>query len=92
MFHFEATKEQTSSLEALAYWVADESYIRERFGTKDPEIEICKRTISECVFPECDRLKIPYWVQNCVICFAENWRAYQSFYLKNAMESKGIVL
>lgn len=82
---------QMSALEGLAYWVANENYIRERFGNDEPEIKICTDTITKCIFPECDQLKIPFWVQNTVICFAENWRRYKTEYLSSFLKTKNIL-
>lgn len=90
--YFKATREQRNALEGLAYWIANENYIRERYGNNDPEIDKCKKTICNCIFPECDDLAIPFWVQNSIICWAENWRQYKEFYLREAMEEKNIIL
>lgn len=90
MLSFIYTKEQEKALESLAYWVADVHYIKERYG-KDPELITCDKTIQLCCFPECDRLKIPFWVQNTVICFAENWRQYKEMYLCDFLKTKNII-
>lgn len=89
---FYATKEQKSALEGLAYWVADENYIRERFGASDNEIQVCQKTICECIFPECDRLQIPFWVQNSIIAIAKNWRRYKENYFATLCAEKNIYL
>ena len=89
---FYANTEQKRALEGLAYWVADENYIRERHGESDPEIKTCRDTILNCIFPECDALKIPFWVQNSIICIAENWRQYKNFYLRDLCAKKNIFL
>lgn len=90
MLYFKCTKEQRKALEGLAYWVADENYIRERFGENDPDIKTCHDTITKCIFPECDRLNIPFWVQNSVICIGENWRKYKEFYFSTLLAEKNI--
>ena len=92
MLEFKATKEQRNALEGLAYWVADENYIRERYGNNDNEIQVCRKTITECIFPDLDRLEVPYWVQNSVISIAENWRRYKENYFDVLCREKHIYL
>lgn len=72
--------EQKNALEGLAYWIADIEYIRERAGADDPELDKIRKTIKLC-FSELDRLGVPFWVQNSVIYFAENWRRYKENYM-----------
>lgn len=91
MLQFNANQKQRKALEGLAYWIADRAYIAERYGNDDPEITTCAETIKS-IFDECDRLAIPYWVQNAVIIFAENWRHYKTEYLDNVMKSRKIYL
>ena len=90
MLTFYANRRQFRALEGLAYWIADAEYIKERFGSNDPEIKTCDVTIRKCIFPELDELGVPFWVQNSVIAFASNWRAYHSEYFSVAMAAKGI--
>lgn len=71
---------QKNEIEALAYHIADLSYMRERQGNDWPEISRTKKTISLC-FEILDKLGVPFWVQNSVICYAEDWRRYQSNYM-----------
>ena len=89
---FELSREQYKELSALAYWVADEQYIRERYGADEPEIQRCRETITKSIFPNLDRLKVPFWVQNVVICWAENWRNYKSEYLEHFLKTKKITM
>lgn len=84
------TKDQYNALEGLAYWIADLHYMRERYGDKEPELDRARKTIELCCFPKLDALKVPFWVQNSVICWAENWRAYKDTYFYNFLESKNI--
>lgn len=90
MLSYTLTKEQYKKLEGLAYWIANENYMRERFGDDEPEIQKCKKTICDCIFPELDALKVPFWVQNTVICFSENWSRYKSEYLNYFLKTKNI--
>lgn len=89
---FKATTEQRAAIEGLAFWVANQKYIEERFGVDDPEIKRCRDTICLCLFPELDALGVPFWVQNSIICWSENWRNYKQYYLNEAMKAKNIIL
>lgn len=88
---FTATIEQRRVLQGLAYWIADINYISERYGHDVPEITECDRTIKS-LFDELDALNVPFWVQNSVICWAENWRNYKNGYLTENMKIKNIYL
>lgn len=74
--------DQVCALRGLAYHVADVNYIKEKYGASDPEY---KKADSNVLyqFEVLDRLGVPFWVQNSVICFAENWRRYKSEYLED---------
>lgn len=72
--------EQRNAIEGLAYWVANVNYIKERYGYNDPEFDRADKSVHLC-FDTLDRLGVPFWVQNSVICFAENWRQYKQCYL-----------
>ena len=89
--YFEATKEQSNALEGLAYRIADSAYMRERFGDDEPELKQNEKTISG-LFDLLDRLGVPFWVQNSVICFSENWRKYIQFGIFEPMKEKNIIL
>lgn len=91
MLKYELSKEQYNELEGLAYWISDAAYIRERSGNDDPELSQVDKTI-RLTFDCLDRLKVPYWVQNTVICFAENWRRWQEIYLDNYLKTKNITI
>lgn len=78
--YFKVTKEQRNALDGLAYRIADSAYMRERFGNDEPELKQNEKTISG-LFDLLDRLKVPFWVQNSVICYAEDWRRYKSSYM-----------
>ena len=74
--------DQVYALQGLAYHVADVNYIKEKYGASDPEY---KKADSNVLyqFKILDSLGVPFWVQNSVICFAENWRRYKSEYLED---------
>ena len=88
---FKANKEQSKNIESLAYWIADLNYMIERYGIDEPEIKRVKDTIS-FVFDLLDRSKVPFWVQNTVIAFSENWRAYKDSYLDIELKKKNIYI
>ena len=89
--YFEATKEQRNALEGLAYRIADTAYTRERFGSDEPELKKNEKTISG-LFDLLDSLGVPFWVQNSVVCFAENWRKYIQLGIFEPMKEKNIIL
>lgn len=88
---FHANDQQSTALRGLAYWIADVHYIAERFGKNDPEHEKAHKNVIAC-FDDLDRLGVPFWVQNHVIIWAEDWRRYKTEYIKTAMEKRGITL
>ena len=90
MLKFTATHEQTKELEGLAYWIADTNYMIERYGNDEPELAKNRKTI-DLVFDNLDRLGVPFWVQNTVIAFSEDWRRYKRVYMKEYLESKNII-
>lgn len=83
--------DQLRELEALALWISNRAQLIEEAGPCDPCIPPIEKTLTECVFPALDRLGVPYWVQNSVICFAEDWRRAQREYFTAFLRSKNIV-
>lgn len=90
MLAYTLNREQLNALDGLAYWVADLHYMRERWGENDPELARARATIEKCLFPQLDKLKVPFWVQNTVICWAENWRNTKSEYFTDFLKRKNI--
>lgn len=88
---FAATPAQRAELEGLAYWIADRSWSRERGELDEHEDSRTDSTI-RAIFDALDRLAVPYWVQNTVCCWAENWRRAMKENLRDAMRAKQIVL
>ena len=88
---FECNRKQRSALEGLAYRIADTEYMREKYGFNEPELSQNEKTISS-LFDELDRLGVPFWVQNSVICFSEDWRKYTQFGIFEPMKEKNIIL
>ncbi len=81
--------EQYTALQGLSYWISDSAYITERFGQDDPELQKVDATIRMC-FDECDKLQIPFWVQNATISFGNNWRYAKEHYLDSYLKSRNI--
>ena len=88
---FTATIDQRRALEGLAYWAAEQAYTRERFPADVDMLRRADETI--CMsFDVLDRLQVPYWVQNTVLCWAQNWRNTKTDYLWRAMATHNIDL
>ena len=87
MLRFECTQEIYNALQGLAYRIADNQYMIERYGREDCSIELGQnhKTIIS-LFDDLDRLAVPYWVQNAVMCWAEDWRKYKTEYLVSAFD------
>lgn len=79
MFKFKPNRSQRNELHALAYRIADNSYMIERYGAEDAAIELAEnhKTIM-LIFDLLDRFGVPFWVQNKVIFAAEKWRDYKA--------------
>lgn len=82
---FSATYEQKNALESLQYWIAELHYLK-KHGGDEFDFQKARKTIELCCFPKCDRLSIPYWVQNAVIAWAENGR-YEREYFSDFLRS-----
>lgn len=87
MLRFECTQEIYNALQGLAYRIADNQYMIERYGRENCSIELGQnhKTIIS-LFNDLDRLAVPYWVQNAVMCWAEDWRRYKTGYVYQAFE------
>lgn len=88
---FTATREQSTTLAALAYHVADYYHISEQYGSSDPEAHKADVNV-KATFRDLDKLEVPFWVQNTIVAFATDWRRYKSVYMDSYLRSKGIDL
>lgn len=88
---FKANSRQWADLLGLAYWVADAAYCRELMTRAEYEREEQKRHDGAItsLFDSLDRLGVPYWVQNAVICWAEDWRREASEYMDCGLRRRG---
>lgn len=91
MLQFTANREQTNALEGLKYWIAEQAATKERAPEDVGNLERVRKTL-ELVFSQLDRLRVPFWVQNSVICWAEDWRDTLRRSTREAMREKGINL
>lgn len=91
MMTFAATREQRDNLEGLAYWVSDRAWSRERGKLDEYEERRTGDTI-RAIFNALDRLAVPCWVQNAVICWAEDWRRTMQEDFRDAMRARQIAL
>lgn len=80
MLTFKCNIQQKNELEALAYNIADAQYIKIKYGADDPELIQVRKNI-DLSFRLLDQLKVPFWVQNSVIIYAEDLNRYKSEYM-----------
>lgn len=85
------TREQRAELEGLAYWIADRAWSREHGLLDEHEDQRTDNTI-RAIFDQLDRLGVPYWVQNTVLHWAEDWRRTMCEGLRDAMRARSIIL
>lgn len=88
---FAATREQRDELEGLAYWIADRTWSREHGLLDEHEDQRTDNTI-RVIFDALDRLGVPYWVQNAVCRWAEDWRRAMQEDFRDAMRARQIAL
>ncbi len=88
---YAATPAQRAELEGLAYWIAERAWSREHGKLDEYEDRRTGDTI-RAIFDALDRLGIPYWVQNSVIVWAEDWRRAMKENLRDAMRAEQITL
>lgn len=75
----------------LAFRIADNKYMLERFGAENTktERELNHKTIY-MLFDELDAARVPFWVQNTTISFANDWRRYKSECLYYWLKARGV--
>ena len=78
-------------MEGLAYWIADRAWSRERGELDEYEDSRTDNTI-RAIFDALDGLCVPYWVQNAVCRWAEDWRRAMKENLRDAMRAEQITL
>lgn len=83
------TRKQRDELEGLAYWIANYYYTKERFPDDEEELERIDKTL-EFIAEKLDSLEVPFWLQNAVACFAENWRDYVQNGIQKFFRDRGL--
>lgn len=87
MYKFTCTQEIYNALSGLAYRIADNQYMIERYGTEESAIERAQNNLTILdLFDSLDKKNVPFWVQNTVICWAENWRRYKTDCIVSAFD------
>jgi hypothetical protein len=91
MLHYTLNQSNYNKLCGLAYRIADNKYMIERYGTENTKTERERnhKTIY-MLFDELDAARVPFWVQNTTISFANDWRRYKSECLYYYLISRGV--
>ena len=91
MLHYTLNQSNYNKLCGLAYRIADNKYMIERYGTENTKTEREKnhKTIY-MLFDELDAARVPFWVQNTTISFANDWRRYKSECLYYWLKARGV--
>lgn len=88
---YDCTQKIYNILCGLAYRIADNAYIIERYGVKGSAIERKENHATICgLFDELDACGVPFWVQNNAIAFGDDWRRYKTEFLKNWLVARGV--
>lgn len=87
--HFKMNQEQYNTLCGLAYRIADNAYMIERYGRENCAIELKQNhdTIIG-IFDSLDSLRVPFWVQNVIIVWAETWRNLKKTDIREAYKER----
>lgn len=88
---YTATPSSAAGLESLAFWISDRAWSRER-GKLDEHEDRRTDTTIRAIFDRLDRLGVPYWAQNTVYGWAEDWRRTMRETLRDAMRARSIIL
>ena len=88
--HFDITQKQYNILSGLRFNMANKAYLLERYPD-EYETESKKIHLTICdLFDEADNEKIPFWVQNIVCAFQDDWRHTKQTYLYQDLEKRGV--
>ena len=78
---------QWAALEGLAYWKQQESYEREANGETLDAVRFSENVRES--MKECEKAKIPNWLGNAVLVYAENWRNYMVSDMLHYLNKRG---
>lgn len=91
MLQYELTQKQFNELSGLAFHLATSALNSERGDLNAGEREQDAENVKQH-FPALDALGVPYWVQNVVLLWAEDWRRYERGYLREYLKKKNITV
>ena len=87
---FNINQKQYDILLGLRHWMACKAKYKERWPEDyEKERDKIHKTIV-FLFDDADRLGIPYWVQNIVCGFQDDWRHTLNTYLYQDLEKYGV--
>lgn len=90
MLYFEVDQKQYDCLLGLRHWLAVKAKCAERYPADlEREGENIHKTICG-LFDEADKLKIPFWVQNIVCAYQDDWRHSLTTYLYQDLEKRNV--
>lgn len=83
-------QKQYNILSGLRYWMSVKAKMKERYPADyEKEKENIHLTIVS-LFEDADRNKIPFWVQNIVCYYQDEWRHTLDHYLYQDLEKRGV--
>ena len=82
--------EQYRALEGMAYWNAELHFAVEK-NDEENYLQRCRKNINFC-FDDCDKRRIPFWVQNIALVWSENPRNWISEYLTEHLKLNGVTI
>lgn len=87
---FAINQKQYDILLGLRHWFAVSAKMRERYPDEyETEREKIHKTIC-MTFDEADKSAIPFWVQNIVCGYQDNWRHCLDTYLYQDLEKRNV--
>ena len=90
MLSFSISQKQYDILLGLRFNMAVKAKLMERYPEEyEQERESIHKTICG-LFDEADREKIPFWVQNIVCAYQDNWRHTKETYLYQDLEKRNV--
>ena len=89
--NYTISPETLRTLQALAYWSAEQSYQNEYDSADALELERISDTIHS-IFDECDRRQVSPLLVNQALYFGSDWRRYMTDHFTPWAERRGIIL
>ena len=89
--YFKMDQSIYNKLCGLAFRIADNQYMIEKYGEKGSEVDRAQnhKTIT-LLFNELDAAGVPFWVQNYTIAFGNDWRRYKTEQLYYWLRARGV--